>query len=203
MTSRRIITFSAIAVISIVIELLAGLLFFILQTDGFRYLPEFGMLGVIVFFQSFPWFPLTFIILLTIVLVFLLRRFARFRHRSVFTISFALCALILLIGFLLSLTPLYGQWKPPPPHEGSPVEPLTRGYGAWRFHNIFEGVVTNIEEKSLIILNADDRTFTVQLTRGARFPAGRDIGIGDAVFIIGEMRDGTIRAFGVRKLQTQ
>ncbi len=201
MKSDRIITVTGIVVCAIVEILLVGFLFSILKTSGFWLLPGFGLLGIVVFLQSFPLFPLTVIILLTIVLVFLLRQFVPFRRHSFFITSLALLILALFCGFLVSLLPAFSRLQPPPPPKNDHVaESLLRGYGAWRFHNVFRGTITGVGERSYVLRSPGDRLISVELTPGTHLPSESQIGSGDTVLIIGEVRGGTIRAFGIRKL---
>ncbi|MFA6523158.1 MAG: hypothetical protein WCS85_02215 [Candidatus Peribacteraceae bacterium] len=200
--TRRIATVTGIVVCLIAAILLAGFLFSILHTGGFWLLPGFGLLGIVIFLQSFPVFPLTVILLLTIALSFLLRQFASYRRHSFLLLFLELLALVLLSGYFLSLTPTFRGWQPPPPpREGKFTEPFLRGYGAWRFHNVFQGTITAVGEQSYVMRSPDDRSMTVQLTPGIRLPSGPQIGTGATVLIIGEMRHGIVRAFGIRTLE--
>ncbi len=199
MASRRFVTITGIILVSTATILLSGFFFSILKTGGFWLLPQFGMLGMIVFLQSFPWLPLTVLVLLVILLSSLLMQLAAARHLSFVRTTFELLALFLLTGCLLSFTPFYRRWRPPTPPEND-FGLLMRGYGAWRFHNIFRGTVLSTDAQGYVIRNPDGFTFTMQLMPGTRFPTGRGIAPGDAILIIGELRSGTIRAFGIRKL---
>ncbi|MDD4286850.1 MAG: hypothetical protein PHO20_04555 [Candidatus Peribacteraceae bacterium] len=201
MTTQRIITIAGIILCSGAAILLAGLLFSVLHTSGFWLLPGFGLLGIVVFLQSFPLFPLSVIIVLAIALAFLLRRFAAFRRHALPCISFALLTLILLSGFFFSLTSVLNKWQPPPPPKDDHLaESFLRGYGAWRFHNVFQGTITDVGEHSYVMRSPNDRRVSVELMPGMRLPAGPQIGSGDTVLIIGEIRGEIIRAFGIRKL---
>lgn len=199
MKFSRIIIVAGIAACAIAVILLAGLLFSMLNTSGFWMLPGFGLLGIIVFWQSFPWFPLLVIIALTIALSFLLHKFPVFRRHSFFTLLPALLVLTLLTGFLLSLLPVFSRLQPPPPRDDHLRESFLRGYGAWRFHNVFRGTLTGAEG-SYALRSAQNRLVPLELTAGIRLPLDPQIGSGDTVLIIGEPHNGAIRAFGIRKL---
>lgn len=200
MKLRTIITVTGIAACTIGGVLIAGLLFSILATSGFWMLPGFGLLGMIVFWQSFPWFPLIVIIALSIALSFLLHRCHVCRRRSLLSLSLVLPILTLLTGFLLSLLPVFRHMQPPPPPRDDRLsESLLRGYGAWRFHNVFRGTLTGTEG-SYALRSAQNRLVPLELTAGIRLPLEPQIGSGDTVLIIGEPHDGAIRAFGIRKL---
>jgi len=200
MKFRRIIIVAGIAACAIGGILLTGLLFSLLNTSGFWMLPGFGLLGIIVFLQSFPWFPLIAIIILTLALSFLLHKFPVFRRHSFFTLLPALLVLTLLTGFLLSLLPVFSRLQPPPPPRDDRLrESFLRGYGAWRFHNVFRGTITGAEG-SYALHSAQNRLVPLELSAGIHLPLEPQIGSGDTVLIIGEPHNGAIRAFGIRKL---
>lgn len=201
MTLRRILIATSIAACIIAEILLAGLFFTVLQTSGFLLLPEFGLLGTIVFLQSFPLFPLTILIVLTLALAFLWGEFI-VRRSTFLNTFFALIALILIGGFLVSLTPVFSGWQPPVPHTKSFVlKAFLRGYGTWRFHNVYGGTVTGIRERTVDVRGTDGNPLIVELSPSIPLPLNPAIGSGDTVLIIGERRDGFIRAFGIRKVE--
>ena len=200
MKFRRIITAAGIVACAIGGILLAGLLFSLLNASGFWMLPGFGLLGIIVFWQSFPWFPLIVIIALTFTLSFLLHQCSVCRRHSLFSLSLVLLVLTLLTGFLLSLLPVFSHLQPPPPPKDDHLrESFLRGYGAWRFHNVFRGTLTGAEG-SYALHSAQNRLVPLELSAGIRLPLEPQIGSGDTVLIIGEPHNGAIRAFGIRKL---
>ncbi|MDD5623932.1 MAG: hypothetical protein PHI23_04460 [Candidatus Peribacteraceae bacterium] len=199
---RRIALLIGIAASALAAILIAGFLFAELANSGFWLLPGFGLLGIIIFAQSFPWFLLIVILLLLCALLFLLHCcFASFHRCSSLRIGLLLFILTLACGALLSRTAILRGWQPPPPPtSGFPKDPLLRGYGAWRFHNIFQGVVREVGERTYTIQNPDGFSFTIESGPGTRFPTGKEIVVGDTILIIGEPRGESIRAFGIRKL---
>ena len=157
----------------------AGLLFAGLR-NGLWLLPDFGAVGFIVFLQSFPWFALVMTVALTYAGGMLLRTSGVLRNKSPVRSWAILFFIALAAGFSLCLTPLYGPW---------------------RLHNIFRGVVTEIHENGYVISDDDGSMLKVRVGPGTRFPTGNDIAGDDGVLVIGEMRHGIIRAFGIRKLR--
>ncbi len=201
MKLRSIVTVAGIVLCSVASVLIAGFLFEILHASGFWLLPGFGFLGIVVFWQSFPWFPLLAVILLAMALAFLLHHFAACRRHSLLSLSLGLLIFSLLSGFFVSFLPPFRRLHPPPPpRDDRLAESFLRGYGAWRFHNVFQGTAVGAVARSFVLRSPDQRLLPVELAPGVRLPQEPQIGSGDTVLIIGELRDETIRAFGIRKL---
>ncbi len=176
----------------------AGFLFTMIIRSGFWLLLSFGLLGVVVFLQSFPWPPIIAFFLLHVGIAIILRKLFTWKHQSLSLFLAAFVVLTLGGGFLFSRTSLYAQWQPPPPRRGILSDPLTRGYGAWRFHNLFPGTVSEVRDNGYVILGPDGQTFVIDVTSGTQFPEGRDIAVGDGVLVVGEIKKDSIRAFGIR-----
>ncbi len=188
----------AMFLVTVLAMMCAGFLFTVIARSGFWLLLSFGLLGVIVFFQSFPWFPVTVFFLLDVGVATLLYRLFSLRYQSLPLLITLLVVLTLGGGFLFSRTSLYAQWQPPPPRHGTLSDPLLRGYGAWRFHNLFPGTVAEIRENGYVILGPDGQTFVIDVSLGTVFPDGQDFAVGDGVLVIGEVKKNSIRAFGIR-----
>ncbi|NOS67664.1 MAG: hypothetical protein HOO67_04855 [Candidatus Peribacteraceae bacterium] len=184
--------------ITVLAMICAGFLFTMIARSGFWLLLSFGLLGVIVFFQSFPWLAVAVFVLLDVGVAIVLRRSFAWRYQSLPLLIGALVALTLGGGFLFSRTSLYAWWQPPPPRHGSLSDPLLRGYGAWRFHNLFPGTVSEIRDNGYVILGPDGQTFVIDVTPGTEYPEGRDFAVGDGILVIGETKKESIRAFGIR-----
>jgi hypothetical protein len=183
--------------ITVLAMICAGFLFTMIARSGFWLLLSFGLLGVVVFFQSFPWLAVAVFVLLDVGVAILLRRCA-WRYQSLPLLVGVLVALTLVGGFLFSRTSLYAWWQPPPPRHGNLSNPLLRGYGAWRFHNLFPGTVSEIRNNGYVILGPDGQTFVIDVTPGTEYPEGRHFAVGDGILVIGETRKDSIRAFGIR-----
>lgn len=195
MTPLSSVRLTAALVVIALAMICAGFVFTMIAQSGFWLLLGFGLLGVVVFLQSFPWPALAAFVALDAAVAVLLRRFLRERHQSLPLIILILALLTLGGGFLLSRTPLYAGWRPPPP---GPSDPLWRGYGAWRFHHLFSGTVSAVREGGYDLLGPDGQTFIVEATPGTEFPRGRDIAVGDGILIVGSINKNVIRAYGIR-----
>lgn len=201
MKLRSIVTVAGIILCCVAAVLIAGFLFEVLHASGFWLLPGFGFLGIVVFWESFPWFPLLAVIILAMTLAFLLHHFAVCRRHSLLSLSLGLLILTLVCGFFVSLLPLFRRLHPPPPpRDDRLAESFLRGYGAWRFHNLFQGTVVGAVDRSFVLRSPDHRLMPVELAPGIQLPLEPQIGSGDTVLIIGELRNETIRAFGIRRL---
>lgn len=190
----------ALALVSILLAMVfAGFVFTAIDRSGFWLLFSFGLLGMIVFLQSFPWPALVVFMGLDVALAFFVQRFygKRAGHLSLLIIGFIV--LTLGGGFVLSRTPLYAGWRPPPPpNHGRPTDPFFRGYGAWRFHNLFSGTITAVSGTGYVITTPDDQVFVIAVGPGTEFPHGRDMGVGSGILVIGAARKDAIRAYGIR-----
>lgn len=197
-TGMRCVHLVTVVLIMGLAMICAGFLFTMIARSGFWLLMSFGLLGVVVFFQSFPWLAVAVFILLDVGVAIVLRRSFSWVYLSLPLLISVLMALTLGGGFLFSRTSLYAWWQPPPPRHGSLSDPLLRGYGAWRFHNLFPGTVLEIREKGYVILGPDGQTFIIDVGQGTEYPGGRDIAVGDGILVIGEAKKDSIRAFGIR-----
>jgi hypothetical protein len=175
---------------------MGGFLFFILGSSGYWALPGFGMLGLVIFASSFPWFIPILVLVLAGICVYLLRALGYLQHLSPILTTLLLFVATIIAGLLLSLTPAYN----PLLRQTSFGRPLLHSYGIGRFHNVYFGTVKEATSDGYTLESFDGRTFTILVTPHTEFPAQRDFVAGDNVVVIGERHRGTVRAFGIRPI---
>lgn len=177
-------------------------LFFILRTSGLGLLPEFGLRGMRSFFVSFPWLLLIVALFFVVVLELAVKRHAFAYRRPLLYSAVSIAALTLLCGYVVAQTPLHQSFFERSQEHRLPLAGgMYRGYGMMRMHDARLGVITSINEKSFTISDKDEHILTILLTQETHFPFGGDLQKGDVVMVMGELEQGTIHAFGVRRVE--
>lgn len=176
---------------------------FTLRANGILVLPIFGFRGFGAFFSSLPWLLIVAAALLIIILEILFKHFA-FAYRRPILYSVLGILIIVVIGtFVIDKTPFHSGLFDRAREGRLPVfGPVYRGFGGMqRPNNAQFGIVTEINNEGFIIKTRDEQILNVIIGENTRLPFGRDIKKDDAIMVLGEKNDSTIRAEGVIKIE--
>jgi hypothetical protein len=179
---------------------LGSLILFILHTTGVWYIPIFGFRGVLAFLISMPWVLVLLAIVFLALLEVLVSRYAFAYRRPLF---YSALGVILLVGggsVILANTRIHLVLS------RRTESPLTRIYtvvDAARPTNVSIGIYLAPTRDGFIFRERHGETLRVFVTRETSFPRGAIFIPGDAMVIFGERIEEGIRAFGIRKLETE
>jgi len=200
---RLLLVVLAVVILTISAVYVLSFLFFVLRLNGFWFLPGFGLKGLIVFIRTFPWFLLLAVIAFVFTLFILVKKFSFIWRRPLIYSVAGLFLLVIFTGFLVDRTPLHqGFFRQAQENRLPLAGPLYRGYGMMKPHNSQAGTVTAINENGFKLISPAGQEFNVQITVQTHFPFDSDIEVGDNVFVMGEKTGETIKAFGVRKVES-
>ncbi len=174
--------------------------FFVLARSGMFHLPRFGFRGVMAFLFDFPWF-LVFAALVFIVLVEILVKHYAFAYRRPLLYSvLGVVGLVLVLGFIVRATSFHDGLFRRADRGGLPLfGALYRGFRGEKFHSVHPGVVAEPKEGRFTLELRDGRKLLVVFDPDTKVPDG-GLKSDDLVVVFGEEIGGTIRAFGVRRV---
>lgn len=170
---------------------LASFIIFVLRETGTWFVPGFGLRGLGIFFLALPWLLLLVAIIFLVLLEILIRRYSFAYGRPLLYSVLAIIFFVVLGGFVLARPLLHRGLFLRAQHGGFP--------GVMGSRNVAAGEITEITGELLKIKNPRE-TFEIQITPETRFPFGTDLALGDRVVILGERQDGTIKAYGIRRI---
>ncbi|MDO8462839.1 MAG: hypothetical protein Q7S96_01000 [bacterium] len=173
---------------------------FSLRTSGVLLLPGFGTHGLVLFFRAFPWG----LVIVSAVLILILARMARllpFLYRRPIVVAvIAALALSGSFGLALDQTPLHPILSARTARGSAPlVRELYEHGGSTDVRGAYRGTVTFASADTLEIMTTAG-AITVRTVPETRWPFGMSIHIGSQVFVVGEIENGIVRAYGVRPI---
>lgn len=202
--------FATAGVLLLAISLLyiVSLALFFMQENGGWYAPVFGSRGWFVLMHSAPIVLLVLVVICALLLEILVRKYS-FAYRAPLTLSLGgILVLVFAGGFMIAQTSLHRRLEFAA-RNGQIMPPMGMWYGTpMRPHkaaDMHRGVIVADESGRLFLVESDGGgTTTVKITSKTRLPFGEDFTTGDMIVVIGdEEGTGTIRAFGIRKINTQ
>lgn len=203
-------TLATAGVLILVVALLyiVSLTLFFMRESGGWYAPIFGSRGWFVLLHSAPILLLVLIALFAVLLEILVRKYS-FAYRTPLTMSLGgILVLVFAGGFMIAQTSLHrrlefaarlGQLPPPMGMwYGGMMRPPKPG-------DMHRGIVIIESSGQFVLVEKDGAgTSTIMVTPKTRFPYGEDFSTGDTILVIGDNETaGTIRAFGIRKIDGQ
>ncbi len=197
-------------VLLLVLIYTVSLIVFSLRESGAWFLPAFGGRGWFDFFRSLPWFLISVLVLLGLVLEFLVKKYS-FVYKKPILISVAGIMLLMAFGgFGLAQTSLHAQMAFLARHNVLP-EPLMGLYKPpfrLRPDDVYHGRIVARTNDGFILSDRGESTTTVVITRHTRLPFGENFEPGDAVVVIGDSigtstDSDTIEAFGIREVRIE
>jgi hypothetical protein len=184
----------------------ASLALFFLRDSGAIFAPSFGVRGWFALLHSLPWLLITLIIMFTLLLEILVRKYSFVYRKPLIVSVLAITALIALCGFAIAQTPFHhnmlmqsrhgggmpflGMFYGPqirPPHEG----------------DVYHGEIVGVFNGGFVLSDIDgEGTTTVYVSPRTRLPYGADFAPGDYVVVVGDgSASGTVQAFGIREIE--
>jgi len=189
-------------VIFILLTLLViSLIIFILHDNGAWFIPAFGMRGIGRFIISIPWLLVLACIAFIVVLEILVRKYS-FAYRKPFLYSIVGIIVFVIVGGIgVSATRMHDNFSRLAMEKRLPFAgPIYRGFRTQRPADVYPGTVKEITGDGFFIEDRSNETFHVSVSRVTRFPFGSEIVIGDEIVVMGDLKDGVIHAFGIRKI---
>lgn len=189
-------------VICILLTLLViSLIIFILHDNGAWFIPAFGMRGVGRFIISLPWLLVLACIAFIIVLEILVRKYS-FAYRKPFLYSIIGIIIFVIVGGIgISATRIHDNFSRLAMEKRLPFAgPIYRGFRAQRPADVYPGTVREITGDGFLIENRSHETFRIVVTHATRFPFGSEIVVGNEIVVMGDLKDGVVHAFGIRKI---
>ncbi|MES2213432.1 MAG: hypothetical protein V4473_01155 [Patescibacteria group bacterium] len=180
---------------------------FSLSISGRLFLLGFGWRGVFVFIVLFPWVVFLVDIVLVTILGLLLKRF-RFGYHSPTIFLFAGTAIcIVVVSYVVNTaTPIHGRIMNRAEHNALPV---VGGFYTGLRHphedrGVFEGVVREIEDNTFMMHpDTDEESRLIRVITPTSTQVSLFITIGDHVFVAGDIVNGEIHAYGIKKFNSQ
>ncbi|MBP8994370.1 MAG: hypothetical protein KBG30_11270 [Bacteroidales bacterium] len=192
-------------VLGIILIFIAGvylvdLIFIVLHKSGLWFTLGFGPKGIMIFLGNFPWVLLLITLIFVALLETLIRRFSITYKRPLIYSVLAILILISLVGFFIQKSS-FNEHILKRAEEGR--LPITHHfynrYGMQKPENVFLGTVVEISnDKNFIIKKEDGTLIKVEILPNTHFPPRFEIKVGDYVIIMGEIKDGVIRADDIR-----
>lgn len=201
---KSILLMLSLAVSALFALYLLSFIAFVLRSTGVWYLPVFGFQGIAVLLHSLPWILILMALILVAVLEILVRHFS-FSYRRPILYSILAIIMLLLLGVLIvNKTQLHPALFRRAQERELPIAGRPyRDFAMPKFHNVHRGVVLEITYNGFLIETSNGEVLTVIVAPETRFPYRTSIEKNETVVILGERDDGSIRAFGIRKINDQ
>ena len=201
---KTILVAVGVVIVAFALIYLVSFIFFILRQTGVFFVPSFGFRGVGIFLVSLPWFMILTGLVFFVTLEILVKRYS-FTYRKPLLYSLIGIIIFVLIGsFIVSRTGLHqGLFRYAEDRRLPVVGRLYRGYGLERMEKVNPGIVDELTDEGFRMTNRQGETLNVLISSDTRFPLGADFEIGDRVVVLGERENGTIEAYGVRRIDDE
>jgi len=182
--------------------LIVSLIIFVLHDNGTWFVPVFGMRGVGRFIVSIPWLLVLACIVFIVVLEVLVRKYSFAYRKPLLYSTIGIIFFVVIGGVGVFATHMHDRFSRLAIERQLPFAgPMYRGFRDQRPPDVYPGVVKEVGADGFLIQNRSNGTFKVVVTRATRFPFGSEIVVGDKIVVMGDLEDGVIRAFGIRKIE--
>ena len=192
---------SGLVIAALVAIYFLSFVFFALHKTGLAMAPSLGIYGVLFFIVSSPWM-LILVVLVFLGILYLLVTSYAFSYKQ--PLIYSLLGVVLIVIALSSLiqqTAMHERMQRFAEDTRMPaVLPLYRTFSDERPQGMRAGTVTTFTESGFVLTTLKDDVFTVQTTSRTKMPEVM-LEIGDGVIVFGKESDGSINAFGVRKIE--
>ena len=199
MLTHVLLVLGATVAMALVIFLLSFIIFAIRGT-GTWYLSYYGPKGIWSFLAVFPWMIFIVAVVLLIVFEIFVKHFS-YKRPLVYS---AIAALILAMVFSWATLKvgLHSRLREYSQSSNLPViGKMYRGFENGPVGHMVLGSIEELTEHGFILRTDRDERLEVEITEGTRFPFGKYLEEGFAVFVAGEREVNKIRAFGVHKIE--
>lgn len=201
---KTILVAIGVTIVALTLLYLVSFIFFVLRQTGVFFIPSFGFRGIGIFLISLPWLLILTGLVFFVTLEILVKRYS-FTYRKPLLYSLIGIIIFVLVGsFIVSRTGIHqGLFRNAEEHRLPIVGSLYRNYGLQRMENVHPGTIDELTDEGFRMSNRRGEILNVLISSDTRFPLGIDFEIGDRVVIIGERDNGTIEAFGVRRIDDE
>lgn len=175
---------------------------FHLQVSGAWNLSGFGILGLRDMALSLPWLILCLIAVFTVLLLWFVERYPLVYQRPLLYSLGGMALVVLVGGYLVSITPLHSYFLKTFGPEKSPV--VMRGlYSPVKapiFKNGIIGRVEKIEKEAILVKALQEKKCHVYLSKSTRMPAEFLPKEGDWIMVHGRVEGSEVEAWGIRPI---
>ena len=184
---------------------LASLIVFSLKIKGVWFLPAFGLQGIGIFLASLPWILILTVISLAFLLELLIKN-ASFIYRRPAVYSLLLIfVLVLAGGVAIGKTSFHADMLEKSEKTFLPLAgKIYKDLRMQELENVQAGIVSEITEKGFLIEELNKETEEIEeilVNTTTNFLSAQKVEKGDTVIIMGEKKNGEMRASGVRKIE--
>jgi len=195
---KTILIVLGVIVLVLFILYLISFILFTLRASGTWFLPGFGFSGMRVFLGSIPWVLILIAIVLIVALEVFAKRFAFVYRKPIFYSMVCIIIFVLLGSFIIDKTQFHSNlfWRAQ--GGGLPIMgKLYRDFNVTKFKDVHRGVIVEMIDQGFFLEKADGQILNIIIIPKTRFISGE---AGDDVIVMGTRDNGTVRAFGVRKV---
>ncbi|MFA5991766.1 MAG: hypothetical protein WC794_05995 [Candidatus Doudnabacteria bacterium] len=196
-TLKTVLVALSLLVVLVLAIFFCSFVIFYLRASGYTVLPRFGFLGLRDLFLYFPWLIVAVVLLFLLSLAYIVSKQTAAYKTPVLYSAGVILVLVVVAGFAVANTPLHMGFLNSAKQGDLPVfGGLYMGYGMMQPHDMFIGVVKNLQQNSFELQTGNSQTIFVNLDQNTHFPSGK-IKIGDTVMVMGILRGSTLAAYGV------
>lgn len=191
----------AVFAVALVILYLISFIVFAMRASGAWFLPGFGFMGIKIFAGALPWLLIIIAVILIAVLEILVKYFS-FAYRRPLLYSLLGIIIIALIGsFIVDRARIHPGLFSRARENRLPIAgPFYRGYGMPSLRNAHQGIVSGVTENGFAMKDINGDMVTVIITPQTRVSPDTDIRENSKVIVLGEIKNGTIEAAGIREI---
>ena len=175
---------------------------FKIRATGLWYAPGFGARGMGLFFARFPWHWLIFALAVVVILEILARKFSFVYRRPLVYSVLGILLFVSIIGLVVSHTVIHPQLFRGAAEGRIPIiGSFYRERALQALPNVHIGEVSAVGEQGLTISNEKGEIFEVLVSPQTILPKNQEIEEGDLIMIMGDKKDSSVNAFGVRIIE--
>jgi len=190
--AARTVLFSVFLAGAIFLSLfLFSFIIFILRLNRFWELFGFGWPGVWVSSQVFPWVLVFLGLVLIIALELLVRRFGFVWKKPVIYSLVIVSLMVLFSGYAIDAI----GW------QEKAYQKIYNSYIGPEDNKIQQGTILEVEKNKLKVITPEEDLVEVILDGKTHFPKDQPIEKGDEILILGEKKDRSIEAKGLKKVE--
>ena len=198
---RAILLLAGVVIVALALFFFMSFILFTLRQTGLLLVPIFGFQGIRIVMASFPWIFLLLILISIILLELLIKKYT-FAYRRPLVYSLVAIMLFTSIGgFVVAQTSFHDEFYKRAQNNHLPfMGPLYHSFGLERLDDVHRGIITVITENGFQMENLHGEILTIIIFDETRFPLGTNFKEGDSILVLGRQDNGTIQAFGIRKI---
>ncbi len=199
--------FVLLIIVGVAVLLTSSFLFsfilFSIKASGRMFLLGFGLPGLQLFFMLFPWKVLLVDAILMLILEWLVKHFQFGYKRPFIYLLSGILMISVVAGIIINATPLHNllsrsaKEKHLPPMVAPFYEHVRRPSDNREF---VKGTIIEFKGNELTLKPDEDNVILLKVLLPPPIIRRSDFQIGDEIFVAGDLRDGQIFAFGIKKV---